>query len=339
MDKYKNFSVEDFLQDEFFNHWVKYPSQEDDGLWEKWLKNNPEKQETVEQAKNMIMAFAQQPKQLSEDFYSRLKTRIDSSISNQTYKETKTISILSLLKMVAVFTGLVIGVYVLFHSLQHDSFTYYSSAYAETKKVRLPDGSEVMLNANSLLKYKNTSNADSREVWLKGEAFFYIQHINDQEKTPVKFIVHAKNVDVEVLGTQFNINSHTEDNIQVLLTKGKVRLSVPEGRVPPLIMHPNDLASFNNKTKRININKVNPEEYIAWLDHKYIFEKTTLEELSNGLSRYYGNTFTIEDAKMRQQRLSGTLELQDEGTLIQTLSALLGVPVNKNGNNIIIGSK
>ncbi|MCW3107684.1 MAG: anti-FecI sigma factor, FecR [Segetibacter sp.] len=338
MDKYKNFSVEDFLQDKFFHEWVKDPFSKDAELWERWLERNPQMLEVVDEAKNILLAFDYQPKQLPDDFYVKIKSRIDSSLSKDRHKQTKTFFIGGWLKMAAVFTGLIIAASILFYSLSGKDFITYSSKYAETKKLLLPDGSEVVLNANSFLKYKDNRNKKSREVWLKGEGFFYIKHEEDREGDPVKFIVHTQDVNVEVLGTQFNVNNNDINKTEVLLTKGKVRLSLADGGKEPVMMTPQELVLYNNKTKGLSVTKVSPGNYIAWMDHKYIFEKITLGELCKTLSRYYGKSVTIRDPAMRQQRLSGTLELQDEETLIRTLSALLGVLVNKNGNQIIIGS-
>ncbi len=337
MDKYKNFSIEDFLQDKFFNYWVKNPGTKNT-IWERWLADHPEMLEVVQEAKNIICAFDYQDKQISEDFYKKLKKRIDFTVINEEPKPGIRKLMPVLLKIAAVFTGLVIAGGVLFYWLSDQRYMTFSSKYAETKKIILPDSSEVLLNANSFLKYSHSRNKKYREVWLNGEGFFKIKHIENSKKVPVKLIVHTSDVDIEVLGTEFNINSRDTDKTEVLLTRGKVRLSVIGGSNKPLNMNRDEFVSYNKRTKRLSVNKVSPDNYIAWTDHKYIFEKTSLEDLCKELQRYYGKTFTITDVKMRKQRLSGALELQNEDALVQTLSTLLGVSINKNGNEIIICS-
>lgn len=340
MNKYRDFSVDDFLQDEFFNQWVKNASKEDCEIWEDWLLNNPEKIKVIDKAKQLILAFKNEPKKLPDDFYEKLKLRIDNSVHQEINEERKFFTLSGLLKMVAVIACLISGAYILFHSEKNEKFITYRSKYAETKRIILPDGSEVVLNANSELKYKDVAGTESREAWLTGEGFFHVKHKEDNTRNAVRFVVHAKNINVEVLGTAFNVNNTEGGEAGVLLKDGKIKLSVVEEKeTEPVIMHPGEFALFNTKTKRITLNKVSPASYTAWMQHKYILEKTRLEDLIKQLQHYYGKTITVPDVKMRDQRLSGILELQDEESLIQTLSALLGVPVQLVGDQIKIGSK
>lgn len=339
MNKYKNFSVEDLLHDEFFNEWVKNTSSKNDEVWQNWLTINPEMAEIVMEAKSIILAFDYQPETVSEDFYTTLKRRIDFTTGTESQKQPLTRSIPQWLKLVAVFAGVFLITGFLYYSFSGKDFITVSSRYAETKNTVLPDGSEVALNANSSLKYPGKWNNSYREAWLKGEAFFKIKHTESTEKVPLKFIVHTADMNVEVLGTQFNINSNGSNEDEVLLTSGKIKLSISGREDQPLIMNPGELADYNSETKIVSVNKVDPENYIAWINHKYIFEKTSLEDVCRELHRYYGIAVTIEDVKMRKQLLSGTLELQNEETLTATLSALLGVKVYQNKKQIFIFSK
>jgi len=88
MYKYKNFSLEDFLQDEFFHKWVSDPYSKEAELWEQWLEENPEKRKVAEEAKKIIESLEDAQTQLPPEFYSRLKARIDSSINNEKDKKT-----------------------------------------------------------------------------------------------------------------------------------------------------------------------------------------------------------------------------------------------------------
>lgn len=339
MDKYKNFSVDDFLNDKFFNQWVKGTCEKDCEVWEHWIENNPEKEALVQHARQIILSFKYEPRELSDNFYANLKLRIDESLKAEEPAKLKRFPIIKALKLAAIFTGLIIGAYFLLKSDDKVNLLTYNSKYAETKKFILPDSSEVILNANSSITYKDNDEASGREVWLKGEAYFKVKHIEALKRNPVKFTVHTKDINVQVLGTQFNVNSNDDNETEVLLTKGKVTLSIPGKAIHPITMSPDDLVSYNNKTDKVSLNKVAPTNYIAWLDHKYVLDKTSLEDLSKGLNRFYGSSITFKDKEMRKQQLSGTLELQDEETLIKTLSALLGVSVEKTGNQIVIGSK
>lgn len=339
MNNYKNFSTEDFLQDEFFNEWVLNENAENTEIWERWLSENPEMREVVLDAKTIICAFDYKNQSISEEFYSKLKRKIDFTISREERKPIIRRLPSKKAKIAAGITGLVIAAGILFYSFTNKSYTTYSSNYSETKKVTLPDGSEVLLNANSSLKYLNSWSKNNREVWLKGEGFFKIKHIKNSGDIPVKLIVHASEINVEVVGTEFNVNTRDKNKPQVLLLKGKVRLSAMAANRQPINMLPGELALFSNNSKSFSTNNVNPLNYLAWTDHKYIFEKTSLQKLCEKIEEYYGKPFIIEDPKMRKQLLSGTLEFQNEDILLQTLSALLGAEIDKKNNQVIIYSK
>jgi transmembrane sensor len=339
MDKYKDFSVEDFLQDEFFRRWVEDPFCKDAELWERWLDVNTNMQGVVDEAKGILLSFEYQPKQLPAEFYSKLKSRIDTTNSNFEGKENSGFFKAHWQKFAAVIAGLLVITGILMKPKQEEGLLTYSNKYGQTKRLVLPDGSEIVLNANSSIKYKNNTINTPREVWLKGEGFFYIKPVEDDKKSRVKFIVHAGDVNIEVVGTRFNVNSNERSNTTVLLTNGKVRLSVAERREQVVNMVPGELVEYSTNTKKLSIQKVRPHNYTAWIEHKYIFEKSTLGEVTKVLQHYYGKRFTIQDSAMQNKMLSGTLELQDEDVLIKTLSVLMGVTVYKNGNDVIIGSQ
>ncbi|HEX8357761.1 MAG TPA: FecR domain-containing protein [Segetibacter sp.] len=338
MDKYKNFSTEDFLHDEFFNQWVIDPFFQGSELWESWLEKNAAMAPVVEEARAIILAVNPSAELVNPAFYKRLKTRIDSTIQ-QDIVTRKGFSVGNWLKVAAIVTGLIVAATILYPESKKTEVKSYSSNFGETKKVLLPDGSNVVLNANSFLEYKTNGDPGYREVWVRGEGFFSIKHIEDRNSISSKFIVHTKDVDVEVKGTEFNVNSTTGEETEVLLTKGKVRLSVGGEKNTPVDVSVNERVKYNSKSRHFNVDKVIPGVFIAWMDHKFILEKTTLEDVGKELYKYYGKEVSFQDPQMLTQRFSGTLELQDEETLLKTLSVLLGVLVNIKDHKIIIHAR
>src|SRR4051794_24631840 len=141
MNKYKNFSVEDFLQDEFFNQWVMYRAPDDSKLWERWLEDNPEMQEVVDEAKSIILAFNYMPDSISAEFYTNLKERIDLTIKTDRAGQQRRKIVPLWLKMAAAFIGAVLLAVFFYYSLGNQGFVTISSKYAETKNVVLPDSS------------------------------------------------------------------------------------------------------------------------------------------------------------------------------------------------------
>ena len=96
---------------------------------------------------------------------------------------------------------MVTGYLLLFPSIEK---VVHQTGYGETAQLSLPDGSQVVLNANSSISFlPDWDEKKERTVTLEGEAFFSISHTVDHQK----FIVHSKNIEVEVLGTAFNVNN------------------------------------------------------------------------------------------------------------------------------------
>jgi transmembrane sensor len=143
--------------------------------------------------------------------------------------------------------------------------------YGERLTVTLPDQSSVVLNGNSKLRYaENWSQSSEREVWIDGEGFFAVQHTTNHQK----FVVHTREgLDVEVLGTKFNVKSR-ENGSEVLLTEGKVKLNVGNKSDNSVYLEPGELATVkkNKLSKRV----VEDKQYTSWVRSKLFFDKTTL---------------------------------------------------------------
>lgn len=114
---------------------------------------------------------------------------------------------------VLLFTGVYFKEYLL--------YTSYRTTYGETRSLKLSDGSQVTLNANSLVQVPRFGFGEkTRKVMLNGEANFAVKHLSGDQK----FIVQTdKNFEVVVLGTEFMVNTR-ELGQKVILNKGKVQL-------------------------------------------------------------------------------------------------------------------
>src|SRR5690606_22589795 len=112
-----------------------------------------------------------------------------------------------------------------------------------------------------------------REVWLEGEAFFHVQ----EKSSPggIKFIVHTEGVDVEVLGTRFNVRNRRHAT-EVVLNSGKVKLNF--GGKEEVLMEPGDLVEYSAKTQSYAHKQVNSETYTSWRNHVLTFDESTLDE-------------------------------------------------------------
>jgi transmembrane sensor len=329
MDKYGDYQTEDFLRDESFINWVLNPEGANNRSWAAWVKANPHKEETVRKAIDIISSFDFKQEAVAENFYTDLKKSIDQTIGHTTRQPSGVVNLFSKwLSVAAIVTGILVGGAVVYYFMK-PSYAEVSTPYAATKTVWLPDSSEVVLNANSKIRY--LSNWDKkREVWISGEAFFKVRHLT----TAGKFIVYAANTEIEVLGTEFNVKS-ISNTTGVMLQKGKVKFSIPTRKMQT-VMQPDDYCQYNTSLGKIITSPVDPELHTAWMKHKYRFEKTPASEVCQTLTAYFGYAFIFRHSELAKQHISGTLELQNEQLMLSTLSELLNASITKSGQDMII---
>ncbi len=149
-----------------------------------------------------------------------------------------------------------------------------------TYDVTLPDGTQVKLNAGTILSYPTVFAKDRREVSLLGEAYFEVKKRKDQP-----FMVHTQNQQVQVLGTHFNINAYpTATQTKTTLLEGKVQVKeLVKGQKVTLL--PGD-QSVNTGTELIK-HPVNIQQEIAWIYGKFNFDGKSLRQVMDELSRWY----------------------------------------------------
>lgn len=208
------------------------------------------------------------------------------------------------------------------------------TAFGEHRTVTLPDNSQVILNGNSTLRYSASWDAtSSREVWLEGEGFFSVTHTANNQK----FIVHGSGqLDVEVLGTKFNMKTRNEAS-EVMLTEGKVRLAMCEEKVvKELVLKPGDLATVKNKD--LSTRSVRHQNYTSWLDNKLVFDRTPLRDLATILHDTYGLTVTFKNPKLEERELSGEISSATAEDILYAIAETFDLKVEKEGHAVTIST-
>jgi len=145
-----------------------------------------------------------------------------------------------------------------------EKITRYVTRDGEKKQVVLPDGSKVYLNEKSRLAYKGTwKEADSRRVRLSGEAYFQVEEKTHEGK-PVKFVVATSNLEVEVLGTEFDVQTRMEQT-RVFLNSGEVQLKI-NGRSGPISMTPGEMVEYSLPSGEVKSSRPTRVGFISWLE-------------------------------------------------------------------------
>lgn len=208
--------------------------------------------------------------------------------------------------------------------------------YGSRSVITLADGSKVWLNAGSRLIYPSEFVDKRREVFLVGEAFF---DIAKDESQP--FYVKTTDVEIKVLGTQFNVSAYPEDySVQTALAEGRVELSrVNAGFLEKKIqLSPGEMAYFNKKSRETIIYKVDLEYYTLWTDGLFSFSNTDLNRIIRKLERFYNIHFQFDDPLKGSIQISGKLDVtKEKDEVFEYLSNLTGLDFIKlNENNYAI---
>lgn len=213
-------------------------------------------------------------------------------------------------------------------------YEIYATGYGQTQRLQLADGSKVVLNSNSSLRVPRFNFGQrAREVYLTGEANFNVSHTVDHKI----FIVHtSKNLDIEVLGTDFNVYSRTRGS-RVVLHRGKVRLHYRDGGAAKNItMKPGDLVTLDTEG-RASVKKTdNPQNYSAWKTHRFIFENESLREICNLFEDNFGVKVLIPDSTLAAQTISGSFTVLNAEELLEILTDDSGLSYEKSDDGKVI---
>lgn len=174
-----------------------------------------------------------------------------------------------------------------------------------TTSVVLPDNSVVILNSESSLIYPSFFEGETRNVTLKGEAYFSVT--KDKKR---KFIVNTLgNAQIKVYGTEFNVEAYPDDKmVNTTLVSGKVSF-ISNGK-QEIIMRPGQKAVYNINKGSVSLGTAFVDGEIAWKDGKLIFKDTPFDQVLKCLSKRYNVDFVIKRGKLHDYSFTGVFEHQ-----------------------------
>ena len=216
-----------------------------------------------------------------------------------------------------------------------DSILYktYTTAFGEIQSITLEDNSQVALNANSSLRVPRYSfGYGDREVYLRGEAEFSITHT----PTHQKFIVTTPDqLSVEVLGTKFIVYSRPRGS-KVILQTGKVRVSNASNE--SLTIAPGDMVSLDQKGALQKQPAQNVEKFSAWKDGRFIFDHTSLMEITYLIEENFGVKVSIPDTALANRSISGTFQANNVKEMLEMLSDVSDLRITEQDKIYIISA-
>jgi ferric-dicitrate binding protein FerR (iron transport regulator) len=187
----------------------------------------------------------------------------------------------------------------------------------EMRMVTLPDASQVLLNAGTVLIYPSSFGARTRTVYLNGEACFTVSR---KESKP--FIVKTTDMDIEVLGTVFDISSYADsEHALVTLKSGRVGVHLKNEAATSVILEPCEQISYNRTSGEVKVSRqVNVENVFAWKDGHLIIHSMSMNEIAKTIERRYGVSIYLNANKYEKERI--TAKFIHGETIYEFLSVL-----------------
>jgi transmembrane sensor len=338
--KYSTYTLQDFLDDDDFLRFVINSSNNDINFWESFTFMYPGQKGIIDEASKIILAYRKQDVFTNEANQQKVWHRIETTLQAKGTVKQKIFHFNRFLRIVAMVL-LVSSAGIAFWMIKHKSQNEVVTAFGELRTVTLPDNSVVILNGNSKLTYSGNWDKNSREVWITGEGFFNIKHLNKDPrhiKSTERFIVHCNDVNIEVLGTSFNVrNRHNKTNVG--LVSGKIRLEYLDrisNNSRSLVMKPGDYVEYSQKHLIAQKKLIVPEKLTEWTNHQLSFNNATLAQISEIMTDDYGYHIDFSNPDLAELKIEGEISVSNVDELLETISTTLSVKIIHSDKNITI---
>lgn len=273
----------------------------------------------------------------SRDDISRIKREIDDtrgkiSKSNTSASFMKRFFLKSAVILVPLLLASTLFFYRESQVIKNDVISV-STAKGERATVTLPDGSTVMLNSSSQLKYRAADFSGSeRHVNFSGEGYFHVAKHSGKE-----FLVEGIDFSVKVLGTMFNLNSYNSSpEVTVTLDEGSVQFSsLLSGK--NVTMNLGDVSTLNRSTGEIYVVRMkNSTDATAWKRNEMVVRKMSLSEIFDKLSNIYDVSFVVMCNVDSACTFTGVLPTNNLNEALDIVEQLYGLSFKADGRKVIV---
>lgn len=215
---------------------------------------------------------------------------------------------------------------------QEPVFREITTEHAQRANLTLEDGTRVMLNAGSNLRLPTEFEADVREVFLEGEAYFEVTRNIDKP-----FIIHSRGSFIQVLGTSFTVRSYPEDEqVRVVVEEGKVSFKADQESEQETVLSANQLGRYELNTKRIQTESVSDMQlYMSWKKGYLKFSNTPMSRVAKELERRYGVNVTFENSEIKEELLTSFLKSRSIKNVLNVIAMTLNIEYRLSDSNVV----
>lgn len=252
---------------------------------------------------------------LADEMFSNFKERTKQPESP---KNRKISPLKRFIQAAAIMTGIGFTAWLSYQHINKSEFSQLNStpqviSVNKNQFISLPDGSTVILKADSRLTYEADFGKNGRTVTLTGEAYFDVKH-----NASKPFIIHTGKLQTRVLGTAFNIKAYPgQKDIVVTVTRGKVQVQ-DENKILG-ILTPDKQIVYNSKTTATAEQEVKAEEELEWVKKDLVFDAASFKDIAGQLNLRYNVSIVFKNPALEQCPITATFS----GT--ESLEQLLNV--------------
>jgi ferric-dicitrate binding protein FerR (iron transport regulator) len=198
----------------------------------------------------------------------------------------------------------------------------------------LPDGTRVIVSANTTFTYPATFGKQSREVSLSGEAYFDVTH-----NAGLPFVVKSKDLSIKVLGTKFNVYAYPRENyFEASSVEGKIQAYSERNKKKIMTLLPNEKVRYNYANETFEKSTTDLQVETAWTRGDLYFQSETLLSILPKLERYYGVKFDI-NGQLPNTVLTASYHETDVNEILRNLAIHYRFSYTKNGEVIHLNIK
>lgn len=308
-------------------------------LFTEQLNQSPEKRKMVEEMESQWNALGEYRKKQhvnTSKAWEKLSGRLEQEDLIPTTMPVQRNRFMQSLVRVAAILVVVFGVgsllyYAANSTTNQSMLSAVTGAEDFTLVQTLSDGSVVYLSHDTKLLYPKEFVRAERNVELNGEAFFDVAH-----NASKPFTIETETAIVEVLGTAFNVKSASKSNFELLVERGKVRVTLKANPEQSQIVVAGEMVTLvNNKLNKSQANIAAAK----WRTNKMQFKDESLANILKVINANYGSNITVSNAQLANRRLTVTFYNNSLSTIVELISLTLGVEAQQTDSTIVLTQK
>lgn len=316
---------------------AKEASEEEISMLEEWIKSDAENKKAFREFKQawVLSNVESIDKQINlDEEWDKVNGVLfeEETFEDGLQTESVPFNYNKFLKMAAIIVLLLTAGYFLFYLISNPSTEQLVVGNTVITST-LPDGTEVTLNHNSILKYPKIFASNIRSVQLQGDAYFEVTH--DLSKP---FVIQTKNIQVEVLGTSFYINAKVEQPmVEVIVKSGKVAIIGKQKE--KLFLTAGEMGTFDKSNGQLTKMENSDQNFISWKTGKLVFENESLVNVIDKINQIYHSNITIDNPDIYHCMLTATFEEQPIEIILEVIQETFDLMIeHKDGKILITGN-